>query len=146
MLSRNFSSFKEIFLRCLSFFLELKKPTSDFSHFYWVYFLFIWKRSRQKLVKTGKKKMVLLAGLSIMDLVVAGISLVIGLGIFVFIASILCSAAFLHNAKHVSWFIFQPSIGNIPLSLYLSVHALGFSFYQFFWVFSPSLIVFILDC
>jgi hypothetical protein len=30
----------------------------------------------------------------------------------------------------------QPSIGNIPLSL--SVHALGFSFYQFFWVFPPS--------
>ncbi|KAI5574034.1 hypothetical protein POPTR_010G134950v4 [Populus trichocarpa] len=59
-------------------------------------------RSRQKLVKTGRKKMVLLTGLSIMDLVVAGISLVIGLGIFVFIASILCSAAFLHNAKHVS--------------------------------------------
>ncbi|KAJ6891294.1 hypothetical protein NC651_024711 [Populus alba x Populus x berolinensis] len=52
-------------------------------------------------VKTGKKKMMLLTGLSIMDLVVAGISLVIGLGIFVFIASILCSAAFLHNAKHV---------------------------------------------
>lgn len=109
MLYCNFSSFKEIFLKCLSFFLELKKPTSDFSQFYWVYFLFIWKRSRQKLVKTGRKKMVLLTGLRIMDLVVAGISLVIGLGIFVFIASILCSAAFLHNAKHVSWFISQVS-------------------------------------
>ncbi|KAL5826173.1 hypothetical protein ACOSQ4_017970 [Xanthoceras sorbifolium] len=31
-----------------------------------------------------------------------GISLVIGLGIFAFIASILCSAAFLYNAKDVS--------------------------------------------
>ncbi|KAK1551861.1 hypothetical protein Q3G72_006093 [Acer saccharum] len=38
----------------------------------------------------------------IMDLVVAGISLVIGFGIFAFIASILCSAAFLYNAKEVS--------------------------------------------
>ncbi|KAJ6726431.1 hypothetical protein OIU79_004561 [Salix purpurea] len=49
--------------------------------------------------------MVLLMGLSvqwIMDFVVAGISLVIGLGIFAFIASILCSAAFIYNVKHVS--------------------------------------------
>ncbi|WOH07791.1 hypothetical protein DCAR_0727225 [Daucus carota subsp. sativus] len=38
----------------------------------------------------------------IMDLVVAGISLMIGLGLFVFIASILCSAAFFQNAKDVS--------------------------------------------
>ncbi|XP_028065098.1 uncharacterized protein LOC114268184 [Camellia sinensis] len=38
----------------------------------------------------------------LMDLVVAGVSLVIGLGIFAFIASILCSVAFLHNAKDVS--------------------------------------------
>ncbi|KAL9225830.1 hypothetical protein vseg_001710 [Gypsophila vaccaria] len=36
---------------------------------------------------------------SIMDLIVAGISLIIGLGIFAFIASVLCSAAFLHHAK-----------------------------------------------
>ena len=46
--------------------------------------------------------MVILMGLSVqslMDLVVAGISLMIGLGIFAFIASILCSAAFLHHAK-----------------------------------------------
>ncbi|GKU90461.1 hypothetical protein SLEP1_g4452 [Rubroshorea leprosula] len=49
--------------------------------------------------------MAILMGLSlqcIIDLVVAGVSLMIGLGIFVFIASILCSAAFLHNAKDVS--------------------------------------------
>ncbi|KAG2702587.1 hypothetical protein I3843_06G090300 [Carya illinoinensis] len=38
----------------------------------------------------------------VLDLVVAGISLIFGLGIFAFIASILCSAAFLHNAKHAS--------------------------------------------
>ncbi|KAK6242555.1 hypothetical protein SCA6_007944 [Theobroma cacao] len=37
---------------------------------------------------------------SIIDLVVAGISLMIGLGIFAFIASVLCSAAFLHHAKN----------------------------------------------
>lgn len=37
-----------------------------------------------------------------MDLFVAGISLMIGMGIFAFIASILCSAAFFHNAKHLS--------------------------------------------
>ncbi|XP_041010430.1 uncharacterized protein LOC121254446 [Juglans microcarpa x Juglans regia] len=35
----------------------------------------------------------------VLDLLVAGISLVIGMGIFAFIASILCSAAFLHNAR-----------------------------------------------
>ncbi|GKV39289.1 hypothetical protein SLEP1_g47090 [Rubroshorea leprosula] len=49
--------------------------------------------------------MVILMGLSlqcIMDLVVAGASLMIGLGIFASIASILCSAAFWHNAKYVS--------------------------------------------
>ncbi|XP_024018330.1 uncharacterized protein LOC112090662 [Morus notabilis] len=39
---------------------------------------------------------------SILDLVVAGFSLMIGLGIFAFIASVLCSAAFLQNAKDAS--------------------------------------------
>jgi hypothetical protein len=38
----------------------------------------------------------------ILDLVIAGISLMIGLGIFAFIASVLCSAAFFHNAKEAS--------------------------------------------
>lgn len=38
----------------------------------------------------------------VLDLVVAGISLVIGLGIFAITASILCSAAFFHNAKEAS--------------------------------------------
>ncbi|KAL3824019.1 hypothetical protein ACJIZ3_020048 [Penstemon smallii] len=33
---------------------------------------------------------------------VAGISLMIGLGLFAFIASILCSAAFFQNAKELS--------------------------------------------
>lgn len=37
----------------------------------------------------------------VLDLVVAGISLMIGLGIFAFIASILCSVAFLYNAKDI---------------------------------------------
>ncbi|XP_022724967.1 uncharacterized protein LOC111281472 [Durio zibethinus] len=49
--------------------------------------------------------MVILMGLSLqslIDLLVAGISLMIGLGIFAFIASILCSAAFLHHVKVVS--------------------------------------------
>ncbi|OMO72240.1 hypothetical protein COLO4_27752 [Corchorus olitorius] len=49
--------------------------------------------------------MVILMGLSVqslVDLVIAGFSLMIGLGIFAFIASILCSAAFLHHAKDVS--------------------------------------------
>lgn len=40
-----------------------------------------------------------------MDLFVAGFSLMIGLGLFAFIASILCSAAFLQNAKELSWFV-----------------------------------------
>ncbi|KAI3700011.1 hypothetical protein L2E82_44624 [Cichorium intybus] len=35
----------------------------------------------------------------LMDLTVAGFSLMIGFGIFAFVASILCSAAFFHNAK-----------------------------------------------
>ncbi|XP_027771884.1 uncharacterized protein LOC107016044 [Solanum pennellii] len=38
----------------------------------------------------------------LMDLVLAGFSLMIGLGIFAFIASILCSAAFYQNAKQLS--------------------------------------------
>ncbi|XP_060185982.1 uncharacterized protein LOC132615393 [Lycium barbarum] len=38
----------------------------------------------------------------LMDLVVAGFSLMVGLGIFAFIASILCSAAFYQNAKQLS--------------------------------------------
>ncbi|PQQ00025.1 hypothetical protein Pyn_12785 [Prunus yedoensis var. nudiflora] len=48
--------------------------------------------------------MMFLMGLSIqslLDLAVAGISLMIGLGIFAFIASILCSAAFLQTAKEM---------------------------------------------
>uniref|UniRef100_A0A803L7J2 Uncharacterized protein n=1 Tax=Chenopodium quinoa TaxID=63459 RepID=A0A803L7J2_CHEQI len=36
---------------------------------------------------------------SILDMALAGISLMIGLGIFGFIASVLCSAAFLQHAK-----------------------------------------------
>ena len=60
----------------------------------------------------------------IMDLVVAGISLVIGLGFFAFIASILCSAVFIYNVKHVSWFVSPPSNGTItptptPTSLFI---------------------------
>ncbi|CAO2828459.1 unnamed protein product [Amaranthus hypochondriacus] len=39
---------------------------------------------------------------SLLDLIVAGISLMIGFGIFAFIASVLCSAAFFQHAKHVS--------------------------------------------
>ncbi|KAB2614240.1 hypothetical protein D8674_037327 [Pyrus ussuriensis x Pyrus communis] len=35
---------------------------------------------------------------SLLDLAVAGISMMVGLGIFALIASILCSAAFLHTA------------------------------------------------
>ncbi|XP_019059038.1 PREDICTED: uncharacterized protein LOC109117029 [Tarenaya hassleriana] len=34
-----------------------------------------------------------------MDLIVAGVSLMIGLGFFALVASILCSAAFLHHAR-----------------------------------------------
>ncbi|KAF8088758.1 hypothetical protein N665_0530s0013 [Sinapis alba] len=34
-----------------------------------------------------------------MDLIVAGISLMIGLGFFAFITTILCSLAFFHHAK-----------------------------------------------
>ncbi|XP_068331940.1 uncharacterized protein [Pyrus communis] len=39
---------------------------------------------------------------SLLDLAVAGVSTMVGLGIFAFIASILCSAAFFHTAKDVS--------------------------------------------
>ncbi|XP_024195461.1 uncharacterized protein LOC112198549 [Rosa chinensis] len=38
----------------------------------------------------------------ILDLVVAGVSLMIGLSVFAFIASVLCSAAFLYSAKGAS--------------------------------------------
>ncbi|OVA12530.1 hypothetical protein BVC80_9011g42 [Macleaya cordata] len=40
--------------------------------------------------------------LCLVDIMVAGISLMIGLGIFGFVASILCSAAFFYHAKEVS--------------------------------------------
>ncbi|KAK4410394.1 Chaperonin 60 subunit beta 4, chloroplastic [Sesamum angolense] len=57
----------------------------------------------------GKKKKeemaMLMMGLSVqcvLDFMVAGISLMIGLGLFAFIASILCSAAFFQNAKEIS--------------------------------------------
>lgn len=46
----------------------------------------------------------LLMGLSlqfVLDFMVAGVSLMFGLGLFAFIASILCSAAFFQNAKEV---------------------------------------------
>lgn len=35
----------------------------------------------------------------LMDVMVAGLSLMLALGIFALIASILCSVAFLHNSK-----------------------------------------------
>ncbi|KAK4479849.1 hypothetical protein RD792_015392 [Penstemon davidsonii] len=41
-------------------------------------------------------------GPCVLDFMVAGISLMIGLGLFAFIASILCSAAFFQNAKELS--------------------------------------------
>ncbi|EYU28917.1 hypothetical protein ABFS83_12G085100 [Erythranthe nasuta] len=46
----------------------------------------------------------IMMGLSVqcvLDFMVAGFSLMVGLGIFAFIASILCSAAFFQNAKEV---------------------------------------------
>ncbi|KAF1889928.1 hypothetical protein Lal_00025258 [Lupinus albus] len=52
------------------------------------------------VTKTTKKMIGL--GLSILDFVVAGISLIIGLGFFAFIASILCTTAFFNNAKDFS--------------------------------------------
>uniref|UniRef100_A0A7N0V9Y6 Uncharacterized protein n=1 Tax=Kalanchoe fedtschenkoi TaxID=63787 RepID=A0A7N0V9Y6_KALFE len=39
---------------------------------------------------------------SLLDLTLAGFSLIIGLGIFSFIAFVLCSAAFVHNARDVA--------------------------------------------
>ncbi|CAN0923893.1 hypothetical protein LINGRAHAP2_LOCUS33815 [Linum grandiflorum] len=39
---------------------------------------------------------------SMLDLAVAGISLMIGFGIFTFVASVLCSAAFFLNVKAIS--------------------------------------------
>lgn len=38
----------------------------------------------------------------LLDFVVAGVSLMICLGIFAFIASVLCSAAFFYHAKEAS--------------------------------------------
>lgn len=38
----------------------------------------------------------------LLDLMVAGCSLMFGMGLFVFIAAILCSAAFFQNAKEFS--------------------------------------------
>ncbi|KAG7013078.1 hypothetical protein SDJN02_25834, partial [Cucurbita argyrosperma subsp. argyrosperma] len=52
--------------------------------------------------KLKKKMLISLSIQGLLDLFVAGISLVIGLGIFALIATILCSAAFLHSTKDVS--------------------------------------------
>ncbi|KAJ8426798.1 LOW QUALITY PROTEIN: hypothetical protein Cgig2_007853 [Carnegiea gigantea] len=74
---------------------------------------------------------------SIIDLVVAGISLMIGLGIFSFIASVLCFAAFFQHAKDVSLLItlaggvVMQSVGHsnslfawlVRLSVYLGIWA-----------------------
>lgn len=49
--------------------------------------------------RSKKAKMVLM---TLMDLIVAGISLMVGLGFFALIASILCSVAFFHHAKAAS--------------------------------------------
>ncbi|KAF3432029.1 hypothetical protein FNV43_RR26768 [Rhamnella rubrinervis] len=60
---------------------------------------------RGKFERIIEKEMAMIMGLSVqsvLDFVVAGVSLMFGLGIFAFIASILCSAAFLHNAKEAS--------------------------------------------
>ncbi|XP_075518532.1 uncharacterized protein LOC142552660 [Primulina tabacum] len=38
----------------------------------------------------------------VLDFMVAGVSLMLGLGFFAFVASILCSAAFIQNAKEIS--------------------------------------------
>ena len=51
--------------------------------------------------KIGRAKM-WVSFQSLLDLTVAGISLMLGLGFFAFIASILCSAAFFQNAKEPS--------------------------------------------
>ncbi|KAF8039169.1 hypothetical protein BT93_B1656 [Corymbia citriodora subsp. variegata] len=38
----------------------------------------------------------------VMDLVVAGISLAVGLGFFAFVAAVLCSAAFFNSVKDIA--------------------------------------------
>ncbi|XP_071724327.1 probable aquaporin SIP2-1 [Rutidosis leptorrhynchoides] len=63
------------------------------------------EKEKVKVIERRKKMTMLLMGLSFQtmaDLIVAGFSLVIGLGIFAFTASVLCSAAFIYNAKLVS--------------------------------------------
>ncbi|RAL40156.1 hypothetical protein DM860_008296 [Cuscuta australis] len=51
---------------------------------------------------TSKMLMGLISFQCLMDFIVAGFSLIIGLGIFSFLASILCSAAFFQNVKEFS--------------------------------------------
>ena len=59
------------------------------------------ERERSEFLIQNMMTMMSLCVQCVLDLVVAGFSLMIGLGIFAFIASILCSAAFFYNAKEV---------------------------------------------
>ncbi|KAG6429827.1 hypothetical protein SASPL_107881 [Salvia splendens] len=62
-------------------------------------------RFNRTIKEGGKEMAMVLMGLSVqfvLDFVVAGISLMIGMGLFAFIASILCSAAFFQNAKEIN--------------------------------------------
>ena len=59
------------------------------------------ERERSEFLIQNTMMMMSLCVQCVLDLVVAGFSLMVGLGIFAFIASVLCSAAFFLNAKEV---------------------------------------------
>ena len=66
-----------------------------------------WPIKQFELNNNKNKKMttMMMVGLGILDFLVAGVSLMIGLTFFAFITSILCAAAFFNTAKDVSWIL-----------------------------------------
>ena len=99
------------------------------THFRVLYFLFeFWSIEGEMMMMIGVASVQ-----GLIDLVVAGISLMICLGIFAFIASILCSAAFFHHAKEVSWSMHPRYIlsSNLPKSY--QNRAFFFLFFSFFY-------------
>lgn len=82
--------------------------------------LYLIKRNYWPRSKREKIMALLLMGLSlqfVLDFMVAGVSLMFGLGLFAFIASILCSAAFFQNAKEVPWLISGLSSSRVSVAV-----------------------------
>lgn len=72
---------------------------------------------------TWTKNMVIMVmvGLGLLDFLVAGVSLIIGLAFITFIASILCATAFFNNAKDVVSWVLNPQFDGSILTFNFSI-------------------------